>query len=152
MKVLFNYFTINYIKLFHLLSQPQIQIQDLPPDGSSILHIAVDTLNLDMIKLIYEITHLSPDIQDYQNITPLHLSANHPEILKYFLSIPNINVNVQNFQKQTTLHLAVDHSNDKSVCLLLNHPMIDLNIKNIDNNTAFDLAVECELNESIQNV
>jgi len=115
------------------------------------LHVATDTLNLEMIKLIYEITHISPDIKDNQNITPLHLASCHPEILQFFLSIPNINVNVQNSDGQTPLHIAVERSNDQCVTLLLNHPMIDLTLKNIDHETAYDLAdssMSCTLNET----
>jgi ankyrin repeat protein len=98
------------IEIVNILLQYNCETQhdETDLDRGSILHVATDLGNLDIVKLMVEKGKLSMNIGDRWKITPVHVAAakNRIEILRYFVE-NNVDHDIEDIFGNTPLGWAV---------------------------------------------
>ena len=99
------------------------------------LHTATYYENFDLVKSLLE-EKRSPNIQNKQSETPLHIAVDSwsIDILNLLLSHKQTDVNMRNEYLQTPLLMAMSNSYYPGVLALLEHKKIDLNKQDEDGN------------------
>ncbi|RKO94775.1 ankyrin repeat-containing domain protein, partial [Blyttiomyces helicus] len=77
---------------------------------------------VEVLRYLLEIQHLSPTTKTYALETPLHLSAHHPiPSIPALLIAHGADVNGRDAVLETPLHYASRHGTDRTIALLLSH-------------------------------
>jgi len=102
--------------------------------GSTPLHIAVDSGNLDMVKLLTSIEGIDTNSVDLSQNTPLHRAAEkgHPEIITHLIQEGSAEVNATSKDGNTPLHLAAAMENMEATKALLEAGDIQASSVNLD--------------------
>lgn len=111
-------------KLRSIITDRNIDINALNEENQTALHCAIETGNIDIVRLLLN-SGADPNLQDDLNFSPLHKACirNNTEIVKLLLDY-GVNVNIQNIWYNTPLHYAARFGLPNIVKLLLNHGAI----------------------------
>lgn len=133
----------------YLLSWPQLNMNIRSRPGETILHLAAQNKNSEIIKFLFK---RRPEIygslneKDNNDLTPLHLAADNknPEIIRFLLGLPGIegSLNEASAEDWTPLHFAADNENTEIIRILLEKPGIEesLNHRDIYGETPLGIA------------
>lgn len=134
--------------------------------GGSVLHLAIDGAEIDIIELLLSYNPLI-NIKNDKGQTPLHKAAyygyrnlsrinilseeakDNYSLVELLLN-NNADVNIKDDKGETPLHLAAAEGNSNIVSFLLEHGA-DPNITSIDNKTPLDLAND-NFHEAVSNI
>lgn len=136
-----------------LLEQPSIQLDGITENGDTLLYLAANSGNVDIVRLIID-TGKAGDVNAIcGGGTALYaaIQKNLPEVLQLlFDTFPDININVKfkNLVELTYLHWAVMLKKPKCVNLLLKRPEIEVNEQS-DWGTPLTMAVGTAAGEEI---
>ena len=111
-------------------------------DGNTILHNAVITANINMIKTLLCGTACNPNECNAQGETPLHVACRDRslECVNLLLSDERCNVDIQNKTGDTALHIAIQEEQVSIVKYLIQDICCNPAIANADGNTPLHLA------------
>jgi ankyrin repeat protein len=102
-------------------------------NGSTALHLAVKTNNVETCRLLCQCPHINVNIKDkrMQN-TPLHHAIDNIELVRILCSQANVDINAQNCNKQTVLHCAIIKACDNVVAYLCTINECNVNARTVD--------------------
>jgi ankyrin repeat protein len=137
-------------KVFALIQENQIKIDEKSFDGYNALHLAIFAENLAAIHFLITQTHSPIDINEKTDIgfTALHIVSfyvsnlkKNEEMFHLIMKDPKIQINIKDNQGATPLHRAIKE-NVKIAMALIAHPEIKINEKNKNGFSALHLAIE----------
>jgi ankyrin repeat protein len=145
----------NTTVLMYLLGQRDVNVNIKGKYGVTLLHTAcnnINTIPLDVFKLVVETHGADLNAQDDFHETPIHravcyFSPNHGgdfTTLMYFLTHKNVHVNVKGRDGSTLLHSACANINDLSLDvfkLLVERKGFDVNAQDDDKDTPIHVAL-----------
>lgn len=111
---------------------------------------AVKENRTDMVKLIYDVSDVNPNVMDMSGKTPLIYAIKHGDqnVFSKLLADPKINVNLADYQQMTPLMHAIsqlaledNEVNNHMAFALLNRPDININLKNLRGYTVLTLLI-----------
>jgi len=131
--------------------------------GDTPLHVAIETRNINLFKIVFTYPGLDINLQNDSGETVLHYACNFrsscnsfkecidqftiEEIIEIILTHPIIDVNLQNKCGQTALHIACrkikENITKRILEALLQHPTINVNLQDNHGKTALHLACKC---------
>lgn len=122
-----------------------VQLLSVLPQGSTPLHIAADSGNVDAIKNILEICNGNVNARDDHKSTPLHFAANNgnTDAISILLKA-GADVNAQDADGDTPLYWALEKDDLKTVKYLITAGA-KINIKNILKREAIHFAQTVEI-------
>jgi ankyrin repeat protein len=90
-------------------------------EGRSPLHIAVQSGQLNIVRMLVDMPRFDANAQDCDGNSPLHLAVlhQHTALVELLLGTTGINMELKDHSGQTALHLAVLHEQDEIVRMLL---------------------------------
>lgn len=102
-------------ELINFFSQIGVNVKDVNKNGDSLIHIACQINNLNMLKMLNN-SNTELNIQNEVGETPLHIAVRNGnmEIIKYLIEC-GANLNIQNNLGQTALHIAFEQGDYGSV-------------------------------------
>ena len=127
---------VSILKL--LLEQPSTDVNLADDDGLTALHGAIDSKNIEAVRLMLADKRVNANCEKSSGITPLLMAAaeaDNIEIFKLLLSEPRVDVNLGDKEGVSPLHRAVVSGNTEAVKLLLADARVDVNCKNCDQMT-----------------
>jgi ankyrin repeat protein len=116
-----------------------------PGSGATLLHVAVEAKNMQMIQLLLDHPQLDCRKSTQCGTTALHLAAKAGlvEIVRLLVGAPySMNPNRIDNQNRTALHLAAQYGHLPVVQNLVLHHGADLDAVALDGRTALDMATE----------
>lgn len=132
----------NAVECIPLLLSKQVDVNTLDSAGVSPLHIAADTGNINIVKMLLEVENVNVNLltMDRRN-TALHYAAEggHINVIKLLL-IKKADVTIRNKKGQTPLHLGTRSQSPECVDLLLKANS-DISAKDNENRTPLHTAV-----------
>ena len=121
--------------------------QDIPltKDGDSLLHIACQWYDMDIVKYLITDERCSPNVQNSASgNTPLHIAAKYGQndTIAELLSYKECDPNAQNKEGDTPLHFAVRQSKSAAISQLLAHQQCNPNVQDKEGDTPLHIAVK----------
>lgn len=132
----------NAIECIPILLSKQVDTNTLDSAGFSPLHIAADTGNINIIKMLLEVENINVDLLTVdRGNTALHYAAEggHTNVIKLLLN-KKADVFIRNKKGQTPLHLGTRSQSAECVDLLLKAKS-DISAKDNENRTPLHTAV-----------
>ena len=119
--------------------------------GYSILHVACDNSDYEMIECLVSVENCLLNVQDETGITPLHIACKRNDIravrlLLFHAQCGKNLINVLDSRGRTPLHYAClksSRGNNEVVKLLLCHTECELNVVDKVGNTPFKIILSC---------
>ena len=122
-----------------------VTAQDIPlnEDGDSLLHIACQWGDMDIVKYLINDESCNPIVRSSTSEnTPLHIAAMYGQesTIVQLLSYKECDPNVQNKDGETPLHLAASSNKRAVISKLLAHQQCNINVQNKKGDTPLHLA------------
>ncbi|KAJ8951198.1 hypothetical protein NQ314_007699 [Rhamnusium bicolor] len=124
--------------LDYLLSQANIEMNNQNFYGETPLFQAIKNERIEAAKRLIE-ARANTNLQNYEDITPLHLSVKHPDLV-HMLILHGAYLDATDYSGDTPLHDATAEECLETVCMLLYYNA-DVNIKGVNNLTPFMKAL-----------
>lgn len=168
--VLFSSVVFHRYQVFEwLIGTKQCDHKARDANGDSILHLAVLSDNVKVLKYLREIDNLDNEVDEFQ-ISLLHYAAKYGNlaVLDFMLNnnynqfeeeednerknilAKSFDVNAKDDEKMTPLHYAVKYRRYETALVLLCHPKIDANAKNLNGWTPLHFAVNSKNEEMVK--
>lgn len=165
--VLFSSVVFHRYQVFEwLIGTKQCDHKVKDANGDSILHLAVLSDNIKVLKYLKDMEKLENEVDEFQ-LNLLHYAAKYGNfaVLDFMLTDGNdqfdneeeesknhslFNINANDDEKMTPLHYAVKYRRYEAAAVLLGHPKIDANAKNRNGWTPLHFAVYSKNEEMVK--
>lgn len=125
-----------------VLKSPENDIARLDSHGRNVLHYAVRSGNIDLVKYLVEtFNEISVNQCDASSVSPLHVAASkcHLLVVRYLID-KGANVNFPCRERRTPLHIAAQHGFVEIMQILIDNEA-DINVFDMKERSPLSLAV-----------
>ena len=128
--------------------------QDIPlnEDGDSLLHIACQWGDVDIVRYLITDERCNPNVKNYTSEdTPLHIAVKcgQDDRVVQLLSYKECNPNVQNKRGDTPLHVAAKYGEADTIVQLLSYKECNPNVQNNEGDTPLHIAAKHNMTPAI---
>lgn len=110
-------------------------------EEKSLLHLACESMDFIIVKVLVEQYQLDLNAQDCQGNTPLHIAClnQKTQIAIYLIKSPSCDPNIRNSDCLTPLHIAAQTGQGVLISHILTMPSLDRNLEDKEGWTAIDI-------------